>query len=64
MMYGLMRGFGQYYVDGVGYATIEAILARDEPLAGRARRLLDEANRRGTEDNVAIVVARWGEETR
>ena len=27
MMYGLMRGFGQYYVDGVGYATIEAILS-------------------------------------
>jgi CIC family chloride channel protein len=26
MMYALYRGFGQYYVDGVGYATIEHIL--------------------------------------
>lgn len=27
LMYGLFRWFGQYYVDGVGYATVEAILA-------------------------------------
>lgn len=27
MMYGLLVGFGQYYVDGVGYATIQAILS-------------------------------------
>jgi CIC family chloride channel protein len=27
MMYVLFRSFGQYYVDGVGYATIEAILS-------------------------------------
>jgi chloride channel protein, CIC family len=27
LMYGLLRGFGQYYVDGVGYATVQAILA-------------------------------------
>lgn len=27
MMYGLLRSAGQYYVDGVGYATIEAILS-------------------------------------
>lgn len=26
MMYGLFRGFGHYYVDGVGYGTIQAIL--------------------------------------
>jgi CIC family chloride channel protein len=26
-MYGLLRFFGQYYVDGVGYATVQAILA-------------------------------------
>jgi CIC family chloride channel protein len=27
LMYGLLRAFGQYYVDGVGYATVQAILA-------------------------------------
>lgn len=27
MMYALLLGFGQYYVDGVGYATVEAILS-------------------------------------
>ena len=27
LMYVLLVGFGQYYVDGVGYATVEAILA-------------------------------------
>ncbi|HEY1559568.1 MAG TPA: chloride channel protein [Caulobacteraceae bacterium] len=27
MMYALLIGFGQYYVDGVGYATVEAILS-------------------------------------
>jgi chloride channel protein, CIC family len=27
LMYGLLRIFGQYYVDGVGYATVQAILA-------------------------------------
>lgn len=27
MIYALMRGFGHYYVEGVGYATVEAILA-------------------------------------
>jgi CIC family chloride channel protein len=27
LMYGLLIGLGQYYVDGVGYATIESILA-------------------------------------
>jgi CIC family chloride channel protein len=27
MMYVLLRSFGQYYVDGVGYATIESILS-------------------------------------
>lgn len=26
LMYGLYRGFGQYFVDGVGYGTIQAIL--------------------------------------
>ncbi len=26
LIYALFRGFGQYYVDGVGYATIESIL--------------------------------------
>ncbi len=26
LMYSLMRAFGQYYVDGVGYATVQAIL--------------------------------------
>jgi CIC family chloride channel protein len=26
LMYGLFRTLGQYYVDGVGYATIESIL--------------------------------------
>jgi CIC family chloride channel protein len=26
MMYGLFLGFGQYFVDGVGYATVQAIL--------------------------------------
>ena len=30
MMYALFRGFGQYYVDGVGYATIEAILSSQQ----------------------------------
>jgi CIC family chloride channel protein len=27
LMYGLLRIFGQYYVDGVGYATVQGILA-------------------------------------
>jgi len=27
LMYALLRAFGQYYVDGVGYATIQAVLA-------------------------------------
>jgi chloride channel protein, CIC family len=27
LMYILLRGFGQYYVDGVGYATVQAVLA-------------------------------------
>ncbi|MBS0411089.1 MAG: chloride channel protein [Proteobacteria bacterium] len=27
LMYGLYRGFGQYFVDGVGYGTIQAILS-------------------------------------
>ena len=27
LMYALLRAFGQYYVDGVGYATVQAILA-------------------------------------
>ncbi len=27
LMYGLFLAFGQYYVDGVGYATIEAVLS-------------------------------------
>jgi len=27
MMYALLRIFGQYYVDGVGYATVQAVLA-------------------------------------
>jgi CIC family chloride channel protein len=31
MIYGSMRLFGQYYVDGVGYATIQAILAGPAP---------------------------------
>ena len=26
MMYGLMQRFGQYYIDGVGYSTVQAIL--------------------------------------
>jgi chloride channel protein, CIC family len=26
MMYGFLRGFGHYYVEGVGYATVQAIL--------------------------------------
>ena len=26
MMYGLLRGFGHYYIEGVGYATVQAIL--------------------------------------
>ncbi len=26
LMYGMMRGFGHYYVEGVGYATVQAIL--------------------------------------
>jgi len=26
-MYALLRAFGQYYVDGVGYATVQAVLA-------------------------------------
>ena len=25
LMYGLFRGFGQYYVDGVGYSTVQAV---------------------------------------
>ena len=29
MMYALFRAFGQYYVDGVGYSTIESILITD-----------------------------------
>jgi CIC family chloride channel protein len=27
LMYALMRSFGQYYIDGVGYATVQAVLA-------------------------------------
>jgi CIC family chloride channel protein len=27
LMYGLLRIFGQYYIDGVGYSTVQAILA-------------------------------------
>ena len=27
LMYGLLRLFGQYYVDGVGYATVQAVLS-------------------------------------
>jgi chloride channel protein, CIC family len=27
LMYTLLRAFGQYYVDGVGYATVQAVLA-------------------------------------
>jgi CIC family chloride channel protein len=27
LMYALLRTFGQYYVDGVGYATVQAVLA-------------------------------------
>ncbi|MGO9931438.1 MAG: chloride channel protein [Steroidobacteraceae bacterium] len=27
LMYALLRAFGQYYVDGVGYATVQAVLA-------------------------------------
>lgn len=30
LMYGLLLAFGQYYVDGVGYATVEAILSGRE----------------------------------
>ena len=26
LIYGLLRAFGQYYVDGVGYATVQAVL--------------------------------------
>ena len=42
LMYALFVGFGQYYVDGVGYATIEAILTgqtRRRLAAGAAVRL-------------------------
>ena len=34
LMYALFRTFGQYYVDGVGYATIESILVGDTSAAG------------------------------
>jgi chloride channel protein, CIC family len=34
LMYGLYRGFGQYYVEGVGYATIQAILTGQLSFAG------------------------------
>ena len=33
LMYALFRAFGQYYVDGVGYATIESILVGDTTAA-------------------------------
>ena len=33
MMYALFRSFGQYYVDGVGYATIESILMTGQTTA-------------------------------
>ena len=33
LMYALFRAFGQYYVDGVGYATIESILVGDTSAA-------------------------------
>jgi CIC family chloride channel protein len=33
LMYALFRGFGQYYVDGVGYSTIESILIGDTSAA-------------------------------
>jgi CIC family chloride channel protein len=34
LMYGLMRGFGHYYVEGVGYATVQAILGSQITGAG------------------------------
>jgi CIC family chloride channel protein len=34
LMYGLYRGFGHYYVEGVGYATIQAILTGQLSFAG------------------------------
>ncbi len=34
LMYGLFRGFGHYYVEGVGYATIQAILTGQLNFAG------------------------------
>ncbi len=34
LIYGLYRGFGHYFVEGVGYATIEAILAGQLSFAG------------------------------
>ena len=33
LMYALFRAFGQYYVDGVGYSTIESILVGDTSAA-------------------------------
>ena len=33
LMYALFLGFGQYYVDGVGYATVEAILTGGQGVA-------------------------------
>ena len=33
LMYALFRAFGQYYVDGVGYATIQSILVGDTSAA-------------------------------
>jgi CIC family chloride channel protein len=34
LIYGLYRGFGHYYVEGVGYATIQAILTGQLSFAG------------------------------
>jgi CIC family chloride channel protein len=33
LIYGLFRGFGHYYVEGVGYATIQSILLDQMPVA-------------------------------
>jgi CIC family chloride channel protein len=32
LIYGLMRGFGHYYVEGVGYATVQAVLLGELPV--------------------------------
>ena len=58
LMYVLLRTFGQYYVDGVGYATVQAVLAGQisDLLAARTARPLQGV---GNIDQSRIGLIRW-----